>query len=89
MAVVSEHHEESRRGNRETDNYLLKCNEENLEFKPFVLDSFGRMGDESDNNSRTIVQPTPTCQIAIEQGQKHLVKREKLYSDGEERAMGS
>jgi hypothetical protein len=26
--------------------YLLRCNQEGLEFKPFVLDSFGRMEDD-------------------------------------------
>jgi hypothetical protein len=32
--------------------YLLRCNQEGLEFKPFVLDSFGRMGDDA----RMIIQ---------------------------------
>ena len=27
--------------------YLLKCNEEQMDFTPFVLDSFGRMGEEA------------------------------------------
>ena len=32
--------------------YLLRCNQEGMEFMPFVMDSFGRMGD----NARIILK---------------------------------
>ena len=49
VAVVSGKGDEGikRKEAEKRTKYLLKCNVENLEFKPFVLDSFGRMGQEA------------------------------------------
>lgn len=68
--------------------YLLKCSEENLEFKPFVLDSFGRMGDEAIIILRRLsYNYADACQIAVCKA-KHLLKAKIMLAMVKEQSRG-
>ena len=53
--------------------YLLKCNEEQMDFRPFVLDSFGRMGEEAWMLlNRLSYKYADACHIPVHEAKRRL-----------------